>query len=395
VQASSIKQARIKKTNTGWRAEPAAYAPRSPRSTTASVRDGRVDVNFQKMNLLRSGGGMMGLERLPGSRAAAQEEDLFGLGQTTGARGFGHQMGARGSGPGLYYGNQELFGLGQTVSRGFGHQMGARGSGPGLYYGQQALFGLDGDLVPSGPMASKNLALVPIARAKLNEYKANSAIVAKFQNKTQLDGALAIINKKWWPTGFLSAGRFNLPELAIKIESALQYKSPAGDPEPFYRMNISGTSITIDARYFEYLEAFQTGNRALRNYLKQFVVLPTQVTEREVLRTVGLDSGTLLGQAAAAAAAARSSRTVESVITARTLADSARTAAATEGDAGAENLSAANALYSEMETLAKQVGAPPATSSIQAGPSKFPMIPVMIGGAVVLGLVTYLLVSKK
>jgi hypothetical protein len=48
-----------------------------------------------------------------------------------------------------------------------------------------------------------------------------------------------------------------------------------------------------------------------------------------------------------------------------------------------------------MEALAKQVGAPPATSSVQAGPAKFPMIPVMIGGAVVLGLVTYLLVSKK
>lgn len=73
--------------------------------------------------------------------------NMSDLGQTTG-RGFGQQMGARGSGPGLYYGNQDIFGLGQTTSRGSGHHQGAHSGPPSLVYGNTDLFGLGKMMMP-------------------------------------------------------------------------------------------------------------------------------------------------------------------------------------------------------------------------------------------------------
>lgn len=128
-------------------------------ATRAQVTNGRVNVDFNKIDLDRSAHkySMMGLNEmqsmppgLPGSRGGYGGDDLFGLGQTTG-RGFGQQMGARGSGPGLYYGNQDIFGLGQT-----------------------------------DPLAMINAPLVELAKRKLAEYRQLRPLVDRLPRSLSL-----------------------------------------------------------------------------------------------------------------------------------------------------------------------------------------------------------------
>ena len=258
----------------------------------------------------------------------------------------------------------EMFGLGEDAL--FGDE--------GLFGDE--LFGL-GQAMIADPMAAKNAPLVEIAKAKIAEYDASRRIVEQMRTdptkQDQYAGAMAIISKGWYRNDSLDA-----------LRTSIANRIPSG---AFYQLVVEGTSTRISDTGAKRLEAFRSGNAKLRGYLRQFVVLPTEVTEKQILVSVGMDAASLYAKAEAAAQKARASRQALDAAAARGLADAALSAAEAEGHEGV--MASAKLLFDEMDALARELGVARVAPTPMGG--EIPWVPIAIGGGVLaLGLVVYL-----
>jgi hypothetical protein len=244
-------------------------------------------------------------------------------------------------------------------------------------------------------LAAKNAPLVESAKHYLAVYKKDRSLIPSLPSKDQYDEAMDIVEQKY-PPGFLGIGRgkYNLGNLADRMENSY---IPSGE---FYRLDIDNGDLEISDSRVKRLDAFKDGVKDLRNYMKQFIVLPTvteiETQEKVILKQTGLSSDDLITKAAAAADLARKQRTAETVIVARTLADQAREAAKIEKNA--ENENAANAIYEEMDALAKQLGVKgtDATKSKDQEGDETDYLPYILAGVGGLALVGILaLVLRK
>jgi hypothetical protein len=201
---------------------------------------------------------------------------------------------------------------------------------------------------------AKNQPIMVEARRLLDEYKKNRALIDKLPLKEQRKRAMGLVNQKW-PSGTLGigAGKYNLDELAARVE---QYLRQPPD-QSFYRYELKDNKVVLSDARVKRFEAFKEGNRALRNYLRQF--LPVDVQRVLTTQTVGYDSTKLLEDARAKAAQARATRSLEDAIAARTLAEQALNAATAEKNSA--NASAAAALFDEMDELVRSLGGPSAS----------------------------------
>lgn len=233
---------------------------------------------------------------------------------------------------------------------------------------------------------AKNLPIMTEAQSRLAEYKKNRVLIDKLPLKDQREHAMGLVKQKW-PAGFLGigAGKYNLDELAARVEEYL--KLPPD--QSFYRYELKGSEVVLSDSRVERYEAFKDGNKALRDYLKQFLPVDVQQVIMTTTQKVGFDSTKLLADATAMAAKARATRSANDAVASRTLAEQAREAAKLEKNSA--NESAATAIFEEMDKLAQSLGAQPA-ARVEGTPL---WVYLSIGGGViaVLGLV-YMMTRK-
>lgn len=243
-----------------------------------------------------------------------------------------------------------------------------------------------GPVTTLDPLAARNAPLVAVALAKIEEYKKNRALIASLPTQAQRDQAMAIVKKKWYSVG---SRQFDLDELAERL--AVYAKEPSNQ---FYRLEIKGTTVTVSDTRVKLLDAFRKGNRQLRKFMAPLIVLPKEVTEREVLMTVGLDAETLYNKAAASADKAMKSRNLADAAAARALAEQAIEAARTEENAELER--AAQHIFEQMDELVKALGgAPSPTGEMERKRAEIPWETIaLVAGAGILAVGLVFLLTK-
>lgn len=250
-------------------------------------------------------------------------------------------------------------------------------NGIGAEYGMGATF-------LEAAAKAKNAPIMAVVKQKLEEYQKNRALIPSLPLKSQREAAMAIVLDNWRRNS-------NMDELAVKIA-----RYAALPKEQFYYYKLENSTVELnDSRALRW-EGFRKGNRALRNYLSQFLPIRviTHIKTNVELRRLGLDSDQLLNQARNEAQAARNENSRDKAIAARTIADQAREAARLEENS--INLGLAQDLYNEMDTLVQQLGGAKGvkTDTDKAEEIPWGTIALLGGGALVLGVIIYMVMKK-